>query len=49
MEELTITIAPVVLGAGKRLFEDFDESLTLEHVRLLQSPFATRITYRILR
>jgi dihydrofolate reductase len=49
VEELTITIAPVVLGAGKRLFEDFDESLNLEHVRLLQSPFATHITYRILR
>jgi hypothetical protein len=47
VEELTITIAPVVLGAGKRLFEDFDESLNLEHVRLLQSPFATHITYRV--
>jgi dihydrofolate reductase len=49
VEELTITIAPVILGAGKRLFEGFDESLNLEHVRLLQSPFATHITYRVLR
>jgi dihydrofolate reductase len=49
VEELTITIAPVVLGGGKRLFEDFAESLNLEHVRLLQSPFATHITYRVLR
>jgi dihydrofolate reductase len=49
VEELTITIAPVVLGGGKRLFQDFDESLNLEHVRLLQSPFATHITYRVLR
>jgi dihydrofolate reductase len=49
VEELTITIAPVVLGGGKRLFEGFDESLNLEHVRLLQSPFATHITYRVLR
>jgi dihydrofolate reductase len=48
VEELTITIAPVVLGGGKRLFEGFDESLNLEHVRLLQSPFATHITYRVL-
>ena len=48
VEELTITIAPVILGAGKRLFEGFDESLNLEHVRLLQSPFATHITYRVL-
>jgi hypothetical protein len=37
-----------VLGGGKRLFEDFDDSLTLEHAGLLQSPFATHITYRVL-
>ena len=48
VEELTITIAPVILGGGKRLFEGFDESLNLEHVRLLQSPLATHITYRVL-
>jgi dihydrofolate reductase len=49
VDELTITIAPVVLGAGKRLFEGFDQTLNLEHVRALQSPFATHITYRVLR
>jgi dihydrofolate reductase len=49
VEELTITIAPVVLGGGKRLFQGLDDSLDLEHVRLLQSPFATHITYRVLR
>jgi dihydrofolate reductase len=48
VEELTITIAPVILGGGKRLFDGFDESLNLEHVRLLQSPLATHITYRVL-
>jgi dihydrofolate reductase len=48
VKELTITIAPVILGGGKRLFEGFDESLNLEHVRLLQSAFATHITYRVL-
>jgi dihydrofolate reductase len=49
VEELTITIAPVVLGGGKRLFEGFDRSLDLEHLALRQSPFATHITYRVLR
>jgi dihydrofolate reductase len=49
VEELSISIAPVVLGGGKRLFDDFDDSVNLEHVRLLQSPFATHITYRVVR
>ena len=49
VDELTISIAPVILGAGKRLFDGFEESLNLEHVSLLQSPFATHITYRIVR
>jgi dihydrofolate reductase len=49
VEELSISIAPVVLGGGKRLFDDFNEPVTLEHLRLLQSPFATHITYRVVR
>jgi len=49
VEELSISIAPVVLGGGKRLFDGFDETVSLEHVSLLQSPFATHITYRVVR
>jgi dihydrofolate reductase len=49
VEELSISIAPVVLGGGKRLFDDFDETVSLEHLRLLQSPFATHISYRVVR
>jgi dihydrofolate reductase len=49
VEELSISIAPVVLGGGKRLFDDFHDSMSLEHVSLLQSPFATHITYRVVR
>jgi dihydrofolate reductase len=48
-DELSITIAPVILGAGKRLFDGFDQTLNLEHAELLQSPFATHITYRLVR
>jgi dihydrofolate reductase len=49
VQELTLSIAPVILGAGKRLFDDSTPSVRLEHVHLLQSPFATHITYRVVR
>jgi len=49
VDELAISIAPVILGGGKRLFDGFDQTLNLEHEGLLQSPFATHIAYRLVR
>ena len=49
VDELAISIAPVILGSGKRLFDGFEQTLNLEHEALLQSPFATHITYRLVR
>ena len=48
-DELTLIIAPVLLGAGKRLFDGFSTSLVLEHMGVRQSPFATFIDYRLPR
>jgi dihydrofolate reductase len=47
VDELSIIVAPVVLGAGKRLFEGFTQSVDLEHLGVRQSPFATFIDYRV--
>ena len=47
VDELTIIVAPVVFGAGKRLFDGFSQSLDLEHLGVRQSPFATFIDYRV--
>jgi dihydrofolate reductase len=47
VDELTIIVAPVVLGGGKRLFEGFDRSLELEHRGVRQSPWATFIEYGV--
>ena len=49
VDELSIVIAPVTLGAGKRLFQDFPKSIDLEHIGVRQSPFATFIDYRVKR
>ena len=49
VDELTIIIAPFVLGGGKRLFDGFSRSLELEPVGVRQSQFATFIDYRVKR
>ena len=50
LEELSITLAPVILGGGKRLFDGFDQDVTLEHLGpVRQSPFATHVSYRVVR
>jgi dihydrofolate reductase len=47
VDELTIIVAPVILGGGKRLFAGFSRSIELEHIGVRQSPFATFIDYRV--
>ena len=49
VDELTIIVAPVVLGGGKRLFEGFTGSLDFEHLGARQSQYATFIDYRVER
>ena len=49
VDELTIIIAPVVLGGGKHLFDGFSGSFELEHRGVRQSPYATFIDYRVKR
>ena len=47
VDELSIIVAPLTLGAGKRLFDGFTESVELEHLGVRQSPYATFIDYRV--
>lgn len=49
VDELTIIVAPVILGDGKGLFDGFTDSLDLEHIGVRQSPLATFIEYRVKR
>ena len=45
IDELTLDIAPVLLGAGERIFDGF-ESFGFEPAEVLHSPISTHIRYR---
>jgi dihydrofolate reductase len=47
VDELSIIVAPVVLGGGKHLFKDFTKSLNLENRGVRQSRYATFIEYAV--
>ena len=49
VDELTIIVAPVILGGGKRLFEGFEQDVELEHLGARQSKYATFVDYRVIR
>ena len=47
VDELTVTVAPVLLGAGKRFFDrPLRPDLTLEPAGVIESPFVTHLRYR---
>ena len=49
VDELDIIVAPVILGGGKRLFEDFTKSLDLENRGVRQSRWATFMKFTVKR
>lgn len=48
LDEIQITIAPMLLGEGLRLFESTG-SVKLEHIGVVQTPAATHITYKVVK
>jgi dihydrofolate reductase len=49
VDELHIIVAPVILGGGKHLFDDFTKSLELENRGVRQSRWATFIEFAVKR
>jgi dihydrofolate reductase len=49
LDELQIHQIPVLFGAGRRLFDVLPERVELEVVRVIDTPDATHIRYRVVR
>ena len=49
VDELAISVAPVVLGGGKRLFDGFTKDVDLEILTVHHSPYATHTRYAVVR
>ena len=47
LDELVVTVAPLILGGGKRLFDGLDRDVELEQIDAVQSPWVTHLRYRV--
>lgn len=47
VDELSIIVAPLILGGGKRLFDGFEQDIELTHKGVRQSEHATFIDYAV--
>jgi dihydrofolate reductase len=48
VDEIWVSIAPLILGAGVRLFDDSGDSIRLEKLEAIDAPHTTHIHYRVL-
>ena len=49
VDSLHLHVAPVILGAGTRLFDNLTEPIRLERTEVVESQFATHIRFRIVK
>jgi dihydrofolate reductase len=49
LDEIVVHQIPVLLGRGRRLFEELPAEIELEVVQVLDTPEATHIRYRVVR
>ena len=49
VDEIQVHVAPVLLGGGTRLFGELEATVALERARVIDSPAATHLRYRVVK
>jgi dihydrofolate reductase len=49
VDELELSVVPILLGGGARLFAGLGSDLKLEHLRVVEAPGVTHLKYRVVR
>ncbi|GAA0230585.1 dihydrofolate reductase family protein [Actinomadura nitritigenes] len=49
VDEIRVHVIPVLVGGGTPLFGALDSSITLERTRVIATPAATHLSYRVVR
>jgi dihydrofolate reductase len=49
LDEMEIHVIPIILGGGVRLFDELGQQIELEKTRVIDTPRATHLQYRVLR
>jgi dihydrofolate reductase len=47
LDEMTIHLAPVLLGAGVRLFDNVEKQIKLEQIKITEDPEITHLQFRL--
>ncbi len=49
VDSLHLHVAPILLGAGTRLFDNLTESIALERTEVVESQRATHLRFRVMK
>jgi dihydrofolate reductase len=49
VDEINIHLVPVLFGSGKRLFEEGAEKVELKKIKVMETPGAIHLTFRVVK